>query len=185
MHICIYGILDCAIFITELFNAFKIKINEKLFILISLFSAIIVILIVNIIPIQKTKEHIVLQEKICNIIDSNKLTYKNIQKELGIYIPEEDKESNTLEADIAYQAYTNLHRWWMSQISSYIDNIANKKDVKNNLRELEAASYQLSTNFIENEKVYCRDKVILILTSIISVIIICSITLMNKEKTEK
>ena len=180
LNIKICEIVNVTILIIQLFNIFRIRIEEKSFILISVFIMIIVLLVFNIMQIQEINKISNIQEEIHEIIENNQLTYLNISDYLGTYVADIEKKDNNY-----YYGFTDLQNtqyfydYYMRWIKEIVENI-NRKNFKEYLEQIQLISESLANN-IEVNNINCKYRILSLATSIILVVGMSVMILIDRE----
>lgn len=163
----IFNHLNILIFVIQLFNALKIKIENKLFTLVSMLTTVVIVLIVNIIPIIKINDISNTLKKYNDVVNSNTLTYKNIANELEPYINDvtnEDTINNNTIFD--YQSYEEMKNTIILVGTQGIENV-NRATFKKYIDSLQSVSYLIEDQMIPLAELMCNNRIVVIISSII------------------
>lgn len=167
-----YFILSITLIVVQLFKAFNIKVEQKGFTIALLILSCLIIILVNMYPIIQMKRLIPMQEEVCNLVNSNTLTYKNIASQINAIIPEEYNKqiySEGFEDPIfIFQYYRDENHQFMSTIKHYANN-TNRINFKKNISEIQSFS-EITLGLIETEKEVCNLIILSMCLSIIGII---------------
>lgn len=165
----IFNHLNILIFVIQLFNALKIKIEDRLFTVVSTIATVVIVLIVNVIPITKINNIRDTLREYNDIVNSEGLTYKNIAKKLEPYINsitiEDAMGSNTVWV-WDYKSYEELKNTIIYGGIQDIDNV-NRKTFKNYIEYFQSMSYRIEDTWLPLADVMCNNRIVVIISSII------------------
>lgn len=176
----IFNHLNILIFVIQLFNALKIKIEDRLFTLVSTIATIALVLIVNIIPITKINNISDTLRKYSDFVNSNELTYKNFEKELEPYMNsvtiEDTITNNTL---LDYQVYEEMKNMilFRKQDIQYI----NRANFNKFLDRISYMSNYTEETALPLAEVMCNNRIVVIISSIILIVGIGIVVSIDKK----
>lgn len=180
------GIISSILFIYELYNSIDITIDINMLNISIVFIELLFIIILNASQYQKINKYTNSTENIISLINSEKLTYNNINSELDSQIVEYHNNNEVFDNYYKNRTFVFLsiaREWDYSVIiSTYKSGINNtKKNNFNSLLNNFKENQNLLDTYIDNNKMYSRFIMVNMLLSIIETILLICFSIRKKH----